>query len=45
MKQPRILLVLALLGLIGGALFVSNSSLSSAQPEPESAKFQQATCL
>ncbi len=43
MKQPRILLVLAVLGLIGGALFVSNSSLSSAQPEPESAKLQQAT--
>jgi len=39
----RTLLLLTVFVLIGGALLVSNSSLSSAQPEPESAELELAT--
>lgn len=42
-KASKALVILAILILTGGALFVSNSSLSSAQPEPVSAKLELAT--
>jgi len=46
MTQPvvnKTLVIFAVFVLVGGAFLVSNSSLSSAQPEPKSAKLEQAT--